>query len=160
MNRLYTAEEVRRLREKSGKARKLAVLAGTVALAGCIALCFGLRTENAARRQMAVIALSALGSFTALCLFAEYAVPSKREADHTEGVLREEVKEITGAVGQVAPAFRIPKSIAFHKVTLETPDGPVFLKLNARHRKGFPETGERIRAEIRREYITAWEVIP
>ena len=98
--------------------------------------------------------------FTALCLFAECAVPSKREADHTEGVLREEVKEITGAVGQVAPAFRIPKSIAFHKVTLETPDGPVFLKLNARHRKGFPETGERIRAEIRREYITAWEVIP
>ncbi len=160
MTRLYTAEEILRLRKKSGKARMLAVLTGAAALTCCIALCFGLRTENMDRRRLTVIALSSLGSFAALCLFAEAAVPAKREADHTEGVLREEAKEITGTVRQTAPAFRIPKSIAFHRVTLDTEEGPVTVKLNARFRKGFPETGTPIRAETRRDYITAWEVIP
>ena len=96
----------------------------------------------------------------AVLLLGESALPAGREADHEEGVLKEEAEVRTGRIGQIAPAFRIPKSIAFHTVTLETEEGPVSLKLNARHRNIFPEPGTRIRAETRRDYVTAWEVIP
>ena len=160
MTLLYTPEEVRRLRKNARRARGLAALLGAAALAGCVALCFGLRTENMLRRQTAAIFLSTLGSFAAVLLLGEGALPAGREADHEEGVLKEEAEVRTGRIGQIAPAFRIPKSIAFHTVTLETEEGPVSLKLNARHRKIFPEAGTRIRTETRRDYVTAWEVIP
>ena len=160
MTLLYTPEEVRRLRKNARRARGLAALLGAAALAGCVALCFGLRTENLLRRQTAAIILSTLGSFAAVLLLGEGALPARREADHEEGVLKEEAEVRTGRIGQIAPVFRIPKSIAFHTVTLETEEGPVSLKLNARHRKIFPEAGTRIRTETRRDYVTAWEVIP
>lgn len=160
MTRLYTIEEIRRLRKNARRARGLAALLGAAALAGCVALCFGLRTENMLRRQTAAIILSTLGSFAAVLLLGEGALPARREADHEEGVLKEDAAERTGRIGQIAPAFRIPKSIAFHTVALETEEGPVSLKLNARHRKIFPEPGTRIRVETRRDYVTAWEVIP
>ena len=159
MIRLYSPEGVQRLRERSRTARALALLTAGLTLAACIALCFVLRTENAGRRQVLVIALSTLGSFTALCLAAEGALPARREADHEAGVLQEAPEERTGTVDRIAPAFRIPKSIAFHAVTLDTAEGQISLKLNARYRKGFPEAGQRIRAEVRRDYVTAWEVI-
>ena len=157
MKNLYTQEGVQQLHSRAEKALRAAVILGAVCLAGCIALCFGIRTRNAETRQLLVIALSTAGSWGAVCLWAGIRIPALREASHEEGVLKEAAEAHTGEILQVGEAYAIPKSIAFRTVTLREGEEEVPLKLNDRAARGFPAPGRLIRTETRRGYITAWE---
>ena len=157
MEQKYTPESVRRLRDRARRAVAAAAGAGAAALCGCIALCAGVRTANAGTRLTLTIALSALGLFTAVTLLEDVRKPALREAAHEEGVLREAAVTAEGRIAAVGDPHPIPKSITFLPVTLETADGAVSLKLNARLAGDFPAEGRRVRAETRRGYLTAWE---
>ena len=157
MKTLYTPEGVRRLRARAEKARRGAVILAAACLAGCAALCFGVRTRNAAARQTLAIALSTAGSWGAVCLWAGIRTPALREAAHEEGVLKETAETRVGEILRVGEPVAIPKSIAFRTVALREGGEEVSLKLNDRAARDFPAAGRRIRAEVRRGYITAWE---
>ena len=157
MKNLYTREGIEQLRRRAGKALLAAAVLGATALAGCAGLCFDIRTRNADARRAMVIALSTLGSWGAVCLWAGIRTPALREAEHEEGVLKEPPETHAGEILGVGNAFAIPKSIAFRTVTIREGEEDVSLKLNDPAARDCPAAGRRIRAEARRGYITAWE---
>ena len=157
---LYTPETLAALRSRERRCLRGALLLAGLTLAVCIALCFGIRTRNAPLRQGLVIACSALGSWMTVLLVDRGLLPARREAAHEEGVARAAAETHTGRVARLEPWFTIPKSVTFVPVVLEEAEGEVSLKLNARFLAGFPEAGRRVRLQVRRGYITGWEVEP
>ena len=159
MTRLYTPEGLSRVRKTASRLWAGAAALAAAVLAGCILLCTGVRTSNADSRQIAVILLSALGSFTVCCLITEGALPARWEAQHEAGILPEASRVTEGRLISEGKPFSIPKSITFCPLKAETEDGTVDLRVNRRFRKQLPPFGTPVRLETVRNYIVAWEVV-
>ena len=160
MTRFYTPEALSRIRKTGSRFLFAAAALAAAVLAGCILLCTGVRTANAAFRQTAVILLSALGSFAVFCLIAEGVLPARREAQHVAGILPDTPVTVEGCLLAAGKPFSIPKSITFCPLQADTKDGPLSLRVNRRFRKRLPPFGTPVRLETVRNYITAWEVLP
>ncbi len=156
--RLYSENHVKTLRKRVRAGRTAGIAALGISLAVCILLCASVRTANTYRRLTEVILISALGAWTAVLLYDLLILPSRREAEHEAGVLGWEAGSAEGVLSAPGKVFQIPKSIAFAPVTLETPEGPLPLKINARFLSSLPPAGTRVRVETGRTYITGWEV--
>ncbi len=186
MKELYTREGIEARKKRTVNVRRLAVAVGLLGLAGCILLCFGVRTANAQERQLLVIALAVLTGWAVILLTTCCILPNLREVQHEEGVLKEKPETCEGEIVSVGHPFQIPKSIAFCSVTLRgktedtadrkdartEADNPFIraeeqrekegiselpLRINARYRRELPGKGTRIRVVTHRQYITAWQ---
>ena len=160
MKQLYSEEETRRRSARVKTAKIIALAVGAVALAACVALCFGVRTKNAAERQWITVGVSCLGGWVAILLLDLLIIPQGRQAAHEEGILRDGAAQretFEGTVVSVGALRRIPRSAAFYPVTVANPAGEEMqLKLNPEKAKGFPAAGSAIRGVTSRKYITAY----
>ncbi len=170
MKTLYSSNTIRTEKQRIRTGLLLAAVLGCTALVVCIALCFGIRTANAAPRQITVIAVSTLGGWSIILLTEGLILPEVRELRHEEGILYgipdtaaagrlvlEDPVVCEGEILSIGEVFRIPKSISFFPVVLRQEGENLQLKLNARHRKGFPSEGTRVRMITVRNYITEYE---
>lgn len=171
MTTLYSPETIRREKHRARCGFLAALILGLSALILCIALCFGIRTANAASRRNAVILISTLSGWCVILLVRGLILPEIREYRHEEGILYgvwdaaesrsvAEPPEIhEGVLLSFGDIFRIPKSISFFPVVLRVEtEEEIQLRLNARCKAQFPPVGTKVRVKTIRRYITEFEV--
>ncbi|MBR6185145.1 MAG: hypothetical protein IKQ41_02685 [Clostridia bacterium] len=158
MTDLYTADEAAKMkaRAKRGKWTALGILA--LSTAACAALCFLVRTGSAHALFIAVLALSILGGWAAILIYALAASPAKVQAAHMENVLKGPAEEFSGMLRIGTETLQIPKSIAIRKACLDGGEEPVTLNVNARYASRLPPDGSRVWVRAAHRYIFAYEV--
>ncbi len=156
MTERYTPERKQAIEKRARAAAAGAAILGAAALAGSIALCFGVRMGNAMQRLTLCVLLCALAG-TAALIAAEYVIlPGRRLARHMERILSQPAGEHTGRVVRVGGAVRIPHSISFAPVETEE-DGTVRQWKAVLPLVPLPGEGSTVRFTERGGYITGLE---
>ncbi len=158
MKELYTVRELERWRMRMGRRLYLTLCLAVFALSACITLCRRVDTANAQFQLYAVIVLSILTGWAVILLIAFGYLPARAEVIHREGMLGEEATEVTGVLPIDRQKWVIPHSIAFCKVFIANGEEKFSCQADAALLRQLPPDGTRIRAVIRRKFITAWEV--
>lgn len=158
MQHLYTPALLRSWRLRARRTL-IALLAGSLtALGVCIALCTMVRTGNADKLLAAVAILSTLTGWAVMLCITFLLAPARAEAEHIGGILSGEAAQAEGVLTVDSQRWLIPRSIAFYKATLRTPEETVTLNVNARLAARLPGPGARVRVLTVRKFITAFEV--
>ncbi len=157
---LYTAEEKDALLKKAKRFRTAMWAAAGAGFAICVLLCFFVRTANAGRMQIAVIAVSVLAGWAVILLRALGEEPARADGTHMEGLLSNPEHAFhTGRLTVKAQAVHLPRSIWVRRAVLTGTDGAE-RSLSVLARKGgeLPPRDTVIRVETVRGYIIGWEV--
>lgn len=158
MIELYTAQEAAKMKAqaKRGKWTALGIL--IFSMAACAFLCFRVNTRNAHALFITVLALSILGGWAAILVYALRASPAKVQAAHIENALQGPAEEFEGVFRLGTETLQIPKSIAIRKAYLDGGEEPLALNVNARFAGQMPPDGSRVRVRCAHRYIFAYEV--
>ena len=155
----YSQEEADRLSARARAYKTAALCTGGAALVACVALCFLIRTGNAARMTLTIIGLSTIGGWTVILLMGLGGFPARAELKHTEGILTGPRVSYEGSLTVTDKAFAIPKSVTVRTVRLEQGERPVPLQVDARFADRLPENGTRVRVITVHRFIAAFEVL-
>ncbi len=158
MKDLYSARELRRWQKRAGRFLIAAVFAAVYGLAVCIGLCGRVNTATAEILLYAVIGLSVLAGWAVILIVAFGYLPAKAEVIHREGMLAEPAEEVCGVLTVEKQKWKIPHSIAFCKASLANGEEKHACQVDVKLLRQLPQNGTRVRAVIRRRFITAWEV--
>ncbi|MDO5436407.1 MAG: hypothetical protein Q4G19_08565 [Clostridia bacterium] len=158
MTEFYSRDSADHRRRRARSCMFAACAAAVAALTACIIMCCFVRTENAGRLLIAVIAVSVLGGWTAILLTGLVCRPERAQASHAEGILSGTASVHEGVITGVGEPFHIPKSIDTIKVTINDAGTENAYDLNAVFAPQLPPPGTRIRFRTVRKYITAVEV--
>lgn len=158
MEILYTPDAAGKWRRKAVIWRNAIIVLAVLALTVCIVLCTQVRTENASRLLIAVMALSTLAGWTIILLLNFAYLPAKRQADHMCSMLEEENESYEGRLSLSPMRFAIPHSIVIRKATLTNGEEAAALSINAALADRMPPNGAYVRVQAARKYITAFEV--
>lgn len=158
MTSFYSQQTARRCR-RAAQAGRIAAAALTAAGWGvCAYLCTRVRTANAAYLFRWVLALSILPGWAAILILSLRVRPSQAEYRHQSGLLQEEAEDMEGVLSLLPGAFQIPRGIRVCQAALETAEGSVKLRLDAKYAGRLP-AGKRVRVRVARQFITGWEVL-
>lgn len=158
MTPLYSAEEAEQWKKRAGACRLAAVLILALAFAGCVLMCFFVRTANAHAMLLRVIALSTLGGWAWLLLRHFVMIPARAEARHTWDVLREQETERQGVLTVTEDVFQIPRSITVRRLALSHGEKTEILHVDERRAALLPPSGTAVAVRLARKYVTAFEV--
>ena len=156
MTHFYTPERAKKSRLRAQISLATACAMILIAWAVCAYLCTRVRTANAALLFRWVLALSAGSGWTAILLISLAYSPARAEARHMESILKGPAEEAAGVLTLYPEEFRIPRGIRVRKARLDTPDGPVSLRLDASLAPLLP-VGRSVRVQVVRQFITGWE---
>lgn len=158
MHVMYTAEETERVRARTLSCRTMMRAIAAAAFALCVAICFFVRTGNAARLQGIVIAVSTLSGWTVILLRAFCYVPGRALYTHMEGTLAAQCRDVyEGTITLERGTTRLPRSIWIRRVTLTDGEERIALSVLAEKARELPPDGTRVRVETVRKYIMGWE---
>lgn len=155
---LYTVQEAEKMKARAKRAQGAALGILIAAMASCAFLCFRVNTGNAHALFIAVLALSILGGWAAILIYALAAKPAKVQAAHIQNALNAPAEEFAGVFRLGAETLQIPQSIAIRKAYLDGGEETVTLNLNARFADKMPPDGTRTRVRAAHRYIFAYEV--
>ncbi len=158
MKDLYAIRDLRRWQKRAGRFLTAAVFVAVYLLALCIGLCFRVNTATAEILMYIVFGVSVLAGWAVILLIAFGYLPARAEVIHREGMLGEEATEVTGVLTIDRQKWVIPHSIAFCKACIVNGEEKLSCQADAALLRQLPPDGTRIRAVIRRKFITAWEV--
>lgn len=158
MTEFYTASEADALRRRARAAVILAIGSLAVGLIVCVALCIGVTTLNALRRQWTTVTVSTLAGWIAILSVGLAAVPSRRLALHASRMLSGNREELCGVLTLDPMRVQIPRSIAIRKVRVTDGDAETVLNINDAKAAKLPLDGRRVRVLTVQRYIVAWEV--
>lgn len=154
MNRIYTRERLSAL-ERGGRIwRLIAFLVFLAGLIACILLCLNVTTENAGRRQWAVVITAVLSGWIAISLHVLLAQPLKARAAHFRGILEYEETEMTGVLIEVGDRVFLPRSVTIRKVQVRIGEKDETLNILADQAGLLPEPGTAFLLNTVRSYIT------
>ncbi len=159
MKTWYSPQAAQRMRGRSNRwfYGILAILA--LSLAVCIFLCTRVRTGNANRLLVTVVALVTAAGWAALLLNVFVRRPAKAQAEHLQGLLEAEEECLTGTFTLGKEVIAIPGSIEVRKLRLDTGEEKCSYNLNAAFARHLPPEGTQVRLTVRRSFVTGCEVI-
>ena len=159
MMELYSLKECERARVRAVRARRAAAGGLIAALAVCVVLCLRVSTLNARAFYLAAVAVSTLGGWAAILIWALGYRPRRAEHIHMKGMLEGPREGSAGTLGCPGGITLIPGSISVRRVPLLSEEGSVSLLIYAPFAKELPSEGARVRVETVSRYIVSWEVI-
>ena len=116
-------------------------------------------TLNARAFYLAAVAVSTLGGWAAILIWAFGYRPRRAEHIHMKGMLEGPREGSAGTLGCPGGITPIPGSISVRRVPLLSEEGSVSLLIYAPLAKELPSSGARVRVETVSRYIVSWEVI-
>lgn len=159
MMELYSLKECERSGIRAARWRRAAAGGLIAALAVCVVLCLKVNTLNARASYIAAVAVSTLGGWAAMLIWALGYRPGRAEHIHMKGMLEGAREGFSGTLGCPGDTTLIPGSISVRRVPLLSEEGSVSLLIYAPFAKELPSSGARVRVETVSRYIVSWEVI-
>ena len=157
---LYSRQDLERLKKKTKRAGRAALLIAAATLAVCVLLCCLADRHSLALMEKIVTAVSVLGGWTVIYLYHHLVKERRWELGHAQMLLEGERSVLEGVIEVSKERMRIRGSIRFFPIALT--DGE-----ERRRSKVIAERAERLRAENGKKlrlyvvngYVAAYEQI-
>lgn len=120
---LYSDADLAQMRQRIKRRRAAHLLVAAVALAACLTMIALTSTENAARMELAVIAVSTLAGWIVIYGSVFVVMAARRELRHATMLREEERQAVSGAVTVTDERVVIRRSIAARRVEVRDGEG-------------------------------------
>ncbi|MCR5566992.1 MAG: hypothetical protein K6F61_09070 [Clostridiales bacterium] len=157
----FCTEKDRAALEKRG--RKLTAVFRILAASAVIAfivLCFLIRTENAQRMHLVLIAVMALTGWVCIMIRQLGIKENRMQLGHLKMLCEGEKDFIEGRITLTGESVQIPKSIRIRKILLNADsEEPVRLNLDEEWISRIPPDGSRVRLAVAHSYVAGLETL-
>lgn len=155
MTEIYPVADVKRMKRFLPWLRFAALFFLLGGIAACIALCTGVTTGNAARRQQAVVLIAIFSGWAFLLLRYLALKPMSARLQHFEGILNETEPAVTrdGVFLSVETRLAIPGSITVRKVRFRFETGEETLNMLSDKTSLLPSPGTAVTVRTVRTFV-------